>query len=267
MTSALIETRGLAARYGDFQALWGIDFHVAAGEVVALIGANGAGKSTFLRSLMGLQAVAPGMVLLDGTAVGGSAPHEMVRRGLAMVPEGRRLFTGMSVDDNLRVAIDQARALGLHSRPATATAAAGSVEPWTLARLHRLFPILEDKRRVPVESLSGGQQQMVAIGRALLLQPRLLLCDELSLGLAPLVVREIHAALPGIAAAGTAIVLVEQDVALAQRASRRLYCMLEGRITLTGPSAEVPREAIAAAYFGAGHAPAAAHAGAPQALA
>ncbi|MEY4413660.1 MAG: high-affinity branched-chain amino acid transport ATP-binding protein LivF [Pseudomonadota bacterium] len=238
--STLLSTQGLVARYGDFQALFGLDLQVAAGEVVALIGANGAGKSTLLRSLCGLLPVAPGMVRLDGQDVGGQAPHEMVRRGVALVPEGRRLFAGMTVEDNLRVAIDQARKLRVRAHG----------EAWTLDRLHALFPALASKARVPVESLSGGQQQMVAIGRALLLQPRLLLCDELSLGLAPLVIREIYAALPGIAAAGTAIVVVEQDVALAQRASRRLYCLLEGRITLQGASAAIPREAIAQAYFG-----------------
>ncbi len=243
MTAPLLSTHGLDARYGDFQALFGIDFEIAPGEVVALIGANGAGKSTLLRSLTGLLPVAPAMVHFDGQPAGGSAPHQMVQRGLALVPEGRRLFTGMTVEDNLRVAIDHARAL---------TASAAS--PWTLARVQALFPILKDKRRVPVESLSGGQQQMVAISRALLSQPRLLLCDELSLGLAPLVIREIYAALPDIAATGTAIVLVEQDVALARKASHRLYCMLEGRITLTGRSAEIDRGDIARAYFGADHA-------------
>lgn len=244
MSQPLLSTHGLVARYGDFQALWGIDFEIAAGEVVALIGANGAGKSTLLRSLTGLLPVAPDRVRFDGQPVGGLPPHALVKRGLAMVPEGRRLFTGMTVEDNLRVAIDHARTPGAETR----------AEPWTLPRVQALFPILKDKRRVPVESLSGGQQQMVAIGRALLAQPRLLLCDELSLGLAPLVIREIYAALPRIAATGTALVLVEQDVALARQASHRLYCMLEGRVTLTGRSDTIDRADIARAYFGAGHA-------------
>jgi branched-chain amino acid transport system ATP-binding protein len=244
MSAAILSTHGLCAGYGDFQALFGIDFELAAGETVALIGANGAGKSTLLRALMGLLPVAAEMVHFDGTPVGGSAPHAMVQRGLAMVPEGRRLFTGMTVEENLRVAIDHAR--GLDGRPRLGV--------WTLARLYTLFPILQDKRRAPVEALSGGQQQMVAIGRALLSQPRVLLCDELSLGLAPLVIKEIYNALPGIAAEGTALVLVEQDVALARNASRRLYCLLEGRVTLTGASAQIDRARIAQAYFGAGHA-------------
>jgi branched-chain amino acid transport system ATP-binding protein len=244
MSGALLSTQGLCAGYGDFQALFGIDFEIAPGEVVALIGANGAGKSTLLRSLMGLLPVAREMVRFDGATVGGSEPHQMVQRGLALVPEGRRLFSGMTVEENLRVAQDHARR----------SAREGGARLWTLERLFALFPVLQVKRRTPVESLSGGQQQMVAIGRALMSQPRVLLCDELSLGLAPLVIREIYQALPGIAAEGTALVLVEQDVGLARSASSRLYCLLEGRVTLTGPSAELDRPRIAQAYFGAGHA-------------
>jgi branched-chain amino acid transport system ATP-binding protein len=156
------------------------------------------------------------------------------------VPEGRRLFSGMSVADNLRVAMDHA--------------AAPHGEGWTLDRVYKLFPILKEKQAVPVQSLSGGQQQMVAIGRALLNQPRLLLCDEISLGLAPKVVREIYQSIPSIANSGTAVVVVEQDVGLARSASDRLYCMLEGRVTLTGWSADISREAIGEAYFGASHA-------------
>ncbi|WP_193176958.1 ABC transporter ATP-binding protein [Oricola nitratireducens] len=239
MSAALLSTHGLKAFYGDFQALFGIDFEVAPGEVVALIGANGAGKSTFLKSVMGVIRVAPEMVLLDGQPTGGAASHHMVAKGVGIVPEGRRLFTGMSVEDNLRVAID-------HS--------AGGNDTWSLGRVYELFPILEEKRRDLVQSLSGGQQQMVSIGRALLNQPRVLLCDEISLGLAPKVINEIYAAIPSISAAGTAIVLVEQDVGLAKKASDRLYCMLEGKVTLTGKSADISREDISAAYFGAGHA-------------
>ncbi|PWE27626.1 ABC transporter ATP-binding protein [Pararhodobacter marinus] len=238
--SALLSTHGLIAGYGDMRALHGIDLRVDPGETVALIGANGAGKSTLLRAIMGLLPVAPDMIRLDGKPVGGSAPHRMVREGLAIVPEGRRLFTGMSVEENLRVASEHA--------------ADPVAEPWTLERVYALFPILKEKARISVENLSGGQQQMVSIGRALLAQPRLLLCDEISLGLAPKVVREIYAALPEISANGTALVLVEQDVGLAQRASQRLYCLLEGRVTLHGQSGEIARDAISAAYFGASHA-------------
>ncbi|MCA2013554.1 ABC transporter ATP-binding protein [Cereibacter sphaeroides] len=236
----LLSTHGLIAGYGDMRALHGIDLSVNAGETVALIGANGAGKSTLLRAIMGLLPVAPEMIRLNGQPVGGRAPHRMVREGLAIVPEGRRLFTGMSVEENLRVASEHA------AKPVA--------EPWTLERVYALFPILKEKSRTPVENLSGGQQQMVSIGRGLLAQPRILLCDEISLGLAPKVVREIYAALPEITANGTALVLVEQDVGLAQRASHRLYCLLEGRVTLQGSSAEISRDAISTAYFGASHA-------------
>lgn len=240
MTLPLLSTHGLVARYGDFQALHGIDFEIGAGEIVALIGANGAGKSTLLKSIMGILRVAPDMVRFVGHPVGGSPPHRMVSQGVAIVPEGRRLFTGMSVEDNLRVAIDNA-----------ATAKAGG---WSLERVLDFFPMLREKRRTLVQSLSGGQQQMVAIGRALLNQPRVLLCDEISLGLAPKVVKEIYQSIPSISEAGTAIILVEQDVGLARSASNRLYCMLEGRVTLTGKSADITREAIGEAYFGGAHA-------------
>jgi len=189
---------------------------------------------------MGLLRVAPEMVRLDGRPVGGSKPNRMVSEGVAIVPEGRRLFTGMSVVDNLRVAIDHAAV------PRRAA--------WTLDRVFDLFPILHEKQAVPVQSLSGGQQQMVAIGRALLNQPRLLLCDEISLGLAPKVVKEIYRAIPSISANGTAIILVEQDVGLARSASNRLYCMLEGRVSLTGRSQDISREVIGSAYFGGAHA-------------
>jgi branched-chain amino acid transport system ATP-binding protein len=235
--TTVLSTHGLVAGYGDMRALHGIDIEVAAGETVALIGANGAGKSTLLRSIMGLRPVARGMVQLDGQPVGGTSPDVMVSRGVAIVPEGRRLFADMTVEENLRVALDHC------AKPRRAA--------WTLERVYDLFPILREKRRDYSQKLSGGQQQMVAIGRGLLAQPRVLLCDEISLGLAPRVVREIYAALPAVTAAGTALVIVEQDVSLAQRASQRLYCLLEGRITLQGRSAEIRRDQISAAYFGA----------------
>jgi len=239
MSAALLSTHDLKAFYGDFQALFGINFEIGSGEVVALIGANGAGKSTFLKSIMGVIGVAHEMVSLDGQSTGGSPPHSMVAKGVSIVPEGRRLFTGMSVEDNLRVAIDHA---------------AGGANTWSLGRVYDLFPILKEKRSDLVQSLSGGQQQMVSIGRALLNQPRVLLCDEISLGLAPKVINEIYEVIPSISEAGTAIVLVEQDVGLAKKASDRLYCILEGRVMLTGRSADISREDISAAYFGAGHA-------------
>lgn len=233
MSAHFLQTRGLKAHYGDAQALFGIDFQVDEGETIAVIGANGAGKSTFMKSLTGLVKVAPDSVLIEGRPAGGSRPGDIVRQGVALVPEGRRLFPSLSVEENLRMG-----------------AYAGRSGPWSLERLYGLFPILKEKRKVPGTSLSGGQQQMVAIGRALMSNPRLLLCDEISLGLAPIVIKEIYDALPAIAAEGMGIVVVEQDVMVAQRVSQRLYCFQEGRVSLEGASEGFTREQISQAYFG-----------------
>ncbi|MBS0348641.1 MAG: ABC transporter ATP-binding protein [Proteobacteria bacterium] len=233
MTAPFLQTVGLRAHYGDAQALFGIDFHIGEGETVAVIGANGAGKSTFLKSVTGLVRVAPEAVLIDGKPSGGSVPGDIVRQGVALVPEGRRLFPSLSVEENLLMG-------GYARRPG----------PWSLQRLYGMFPILKEKRKLPATSLSGGQQQMVAIGRALMSNPRLLLCDEISLGLAPIVIKEIYDALPAIAAEGMSVVIVEQDVMVAQRVSQRLYCFQEGRVSLEGASDGFTREQISQAYFG-----------------
>ncbi len=233
MGAPLVSTHGLQAFYGDAQALFGIDFHVDAGEVVAIIGANGAGKSTLLKSLTGLVKVPADAVRFEGAPVGGRPPGQIVRLGLAMVPEGRRLFPSLTVEENLMMG-----------------AVAGRPGPWNLRRLYGLFPILEQKRRNPGTALSGGQQQMVAIGRALMSNPRVLLCDELSLGLAPIVIKEIYDALPAFTAEGMSVVVVEQDVTVAQRVSRRVVCLQEGRVSLEGASDALTREQISAAYFG-----------------
>ena len=229
----LLQARGLEAFHGDAQALFGIDFELAEGELVAVIGANGAGKSTLLKSLTGLVRAPREAVRWKGEAIGGLAPGEIVRRGLALVPEGRRLFPSLSVEENLL--------MGSLSRRAG---------PWTLGRIYQMFPILQDKRHQPGTSLSGGQQQMVALGRALMSNPQALLCDELSLGLAPIVIREIYQAMPQITGEGMAVVIVEQDVSLAQRVSRRLYCLQEGRVSLQGACEALSRDQISRAYFG-----------------
>ena len=233
MGRALVETAGLTAHYGDAQALFGIDFRLETGELVAIIGANGAGKSTFLKALTGLVKVPQDSVRFDGAPIGGLPPGQIVRRGLAMVPEGRRLFPSLSVEENLLMG-----------------ATAGRAGPWNLARLYAMFPILEQKRRQPGTSLSGGQQQMVALGRALMSNPTVLLCDELSLGLAPIVIREIYDAMPRFTAEGMSVVVVEQDVTVAQRVSQRVYCFQEGRVSLEGASDALTREQISRAYFG-----------------
>jgi branched-chain amino acid transport system ATP-binding protein len=231
--SDLLTTNGLQAFYGDAQALFGIDFELARGELVAIIGANGAGKSTFLKCLTGLVRAPHDAVRFKGEAIGGLPPGDIVRRGLAMVPEGRRLFPSLSVEENLLMG-------GLSSRSG----------PWNLQRVYSLFPILSEKRHQPSTSLSGGQQQMVALGRALMSNPELLLCDELSLGLAPIVINEIYAAMPTITGEGMTVVIVEQDLTMAQRVSQRLYCFQQGRVSLQGRSGELSRDAISHAYFG-----------------
>jgi branched-chain amino acid transport system ATP-binding protein len=231
--TALLESHGLKAFYGDAQALFGVDFALSQGELVAVIGSNGAGKSTLLKCLTGLVRAPRDAVHFKGEAIGGLPPGEIVKRGLAMVPEGRRLFASLSVEENLLIG-------GLTGRKG----------PWDLDRLYALFPILAQKRHDPGTALSGGQQQMVALGRALMSNPDVLLCDELSLGLAPIVIREIYAAMPDITREGMTVVIVEQDVTMAQRVSQRIYCLQEGRVSLQGRSDALTREQITQAYFG-----------------
>ncbi len=231
----LLETRALTARYGDFQALFGVDITLSEGETVAIIGANGAGKTTLLRTIAGVLKTAPDMVRLDGKGIGGRPADEIMKRGVAMVPEGRKLFPSLSVEENLLIGAQARKVPG----------------PWSLDRVYDLFPILREKRAVPGTALSGGQQQMVAIGRALMSNPRVLLCDEISLGLAPVVIRDIYAAFPQIRAGGASVIVVEQDIGQAMKVATRVYCMMEGRVTLEGAPAALSREAIHAAYFGA----------------
>src|SRR6202041_642701 len=191
----LLQTQSLSAFYGDFQALFDINVNVEQGETVAIIGANGAGKTTLLRAVAGALPTKPEMVIFDGQPIGHLTPHEVVRLGIAMVPEGRRLFPSLSVEENLL--------LGAHSE---------RKGPWTLGRVYELFPRLYDLRHLPSTALSGGQQQMAAVGRGLMSNPRLLLCDELSLGLAPIVIRDIYDCLGKITAEGTTVGLVGQEI-------------------------------------------------------
>ncbi|HEY1361085.1 MAG TPA: ABC transporter ATP-binding protein [Xanthobacteraceae bacterium] len=234
MPEPLLELRGLDAFYGDFQALSGVSLRVAPGEIVAVIGANGAGKSTLLKCIAGMVRSRRDAVRFDGAPIGGLPAHAVVARGIALVPEGRRLFPSLSVEENLLIG-----------------GQLGRRGPWTIDRVFRLFPMLAERARQPSTSLSGGQQQMVAIGRALMSNPRLLLCDEISLGLAPIVVREVYARLPSIVAEGSSLVIVEQDIVQALKAASRVYCLQEGRVALSGASGALTREAISAAYFGA----------------
>jgi branched-chain amino acid transport system ATP-binding protein len=233
MSERLLEVRALDAHYGDFQALFGVSMRVEQGDVVAVIGANGAGKSTLLKCIAGAMRVRHNAILLNGVPVGGEPAHEMVARGIAMVPEGRRLFPSLTVEENLLVA-----------------GQLGRKGPWNLKRVYELFPMLAEHRRQPSPSLSGGQQQMVAIGRALMSNPRLLLCDEISLGLAPIVIRDIYACIPTIAGEGISLIIVEQDIVQALQTARQVYCLQEGRVALQGEARSLTREKIAAAYFG-----------------
>lgn len=232
----LLETEALQAFYGDFQALFGIDVTVEEGETVALIGANGAGKSTFLRAITGMISSSGTKLEFDGESIAGWAADRIHKAGIAMVPEGRRLFPSLSVEENLLIG------------------ASGSRKgEWTLERVYDLFPDLVSKRMNPGQALSGGQQQMVAIGRALMSNPRLLVCDEISLGLAPKIIKDIYTAVPRIRETGSSILIVEQDVGQALSVADRVHCFMEGRITLTGTPNEISRAQIADAYFGATH--------------
>jgi branched-chain amino acid transport system ATP-binding protein len=231
---ALLETHELTAFYGDFQALYGIDSYIEPGEIIAMIGANGAGKSTYLTALAGLRSTRLEAIIFDGRPIGGHTPAAIVKAGIVMVPEGRRLFPSLNVEENLLI--------GNYGRKVPG--------PWTLDAVYRLFPILQERRQQPSTTLSGGQQQMVALGRALMANPRLLLCDEISLGLAPLVIRDIYQALAKIRAEGAAVIIVEQNINQALQTADRVYCLLEGRVTLSGRPAEPSKERISAAYFG-----------------
>jgi branched-chain amino acid transport system ATP-binding protein len=229
----LLEVAGLDGWYGDFQALFGVSVSVAAGEVVAIIGANGAGKSTLLRTVAGLLPRTDGSVTFEGKDLAGVPAHRRVALGISLVPEGRRIFPSLSVEENLLVG-----------------AQAGRPRPWTVAAVLELFPMLAGRRRSGGGRLSGGEQQALAIGRGLMANPRLLLLDEVSLGLAPIVVRRVYEALPAIRAAGTTVVVIEQDIGQALRAADRVYCLLEGRVALEGAPEDLDRDRIAAAYFG-----------------
>jgi branched-chain amino acid transport system ATP-binding protein len=234
--SALLEVSHLTVRHGQLQALTDVSLRVDTGAVVAVIGANGAGKSTLLGAIAGLLTPAGGSIAFDGQSLLGQPAHRRVARGLSLVLEGRRLFPSLSVEDNLRTG-------AYLERPG----------PWSLERIFELFPWMKDRRRQVATKLSGGEQQAVAIARGLLSNPRLLLLDEVSLGLAPVVVRKLYALLPRILSEGTSLLLVEQDVSQALRAADHVVCLLEGRISLEGPPCALSPPAIEAAYFGVSH--------------
>jgi branched-chain amino acid transport system ATP-binding protein len=229
----LLGVEQLDARHGLLQAVRGVTFEIAAGETLALVGANGAGKTTLLRTIAGAHKPAAGRILFDGADVTAVPAYARLRTGIALVPEGRRLFAGMTVKENLTVA-------GAHGRPG----------PWNIDAVIEAFPLLRGKLNRRAGNLSGGEQQATAIGRALMANPRLLLLDEVSLGLAPIAVEAVYRSLTALIAGGATIVLVEQDIGRALGVATRLACMLEGRIILQGNAKDLSREQVTEAYFG-----------------
>jgi branched-chain amino acid transport system ATP-binding protein len=229
----LVEIERLEAFYGDMQALFGVDLALAAGECVALVGANGAGKSTLLKCLTGLLEVGGGDIRLAGRSLKGLPAEAVSRLGVSMSPEGRMLFASLTVEENLTMG-------ALNKRTG----------PWSLARIYDLFPVLMERRTQLAPTLSGGQQQMVAIGRALMANPVVMLCDEISLGLAPIVVGQIYQSFADIRREGTAMIVVEQDIQRALAVADRVVCLLKGRITLEAKASDVSLTALTQAYFG-----------------
>jgi len=229
----LLEVRDLTVMHGQLRAVAGVSLTVRAGDVHAIIGANGAGKSTLLRTIAGLHRAAHGTIALEGVDLSAVPPERRLAAGIALVPEGRRLFPSLTLEENLLVG-------SYNARPG----------PWSVERVYELFQWMWDRRRQRTAQMSSGEQQAVAIGRALVSNPRVLLLDELSLGLAPAVVRQIYALLPELRRSGMTLLLVEQDVSQAVRVASSIQCLLEGRTTLEGRPSEFTPEQIEAAYFG-----------------
>jgi len=221
----MLEIRGLDVRYGEAHALWDVDLEVGDGEVVCIVGSNGAGKTTLVQAIAGMLPIAGGTVRIGGADVAGQPAHVVCRAGVAIVPEGRRIFPGLTVGDNLDLGAYRREARGFHAE--------------SLDRVRTLFPRLAERRRQLAGSLSGGEQQMLAIGRALMARPRLLLMDEPSLGLAPVIVDEVFDVIDTINRAGMSVLLVEQNVERALEISHRGYLLSEGRIGLEGPAADL----------------------------
>jgi len=230
---SLLSVENLELRHGLLEAVRGVSLTLEQGETVALVGANGAGKTTLLRALAGAHRASGGTITFDGVDITRRRAHECVRMGISLVPEGRRLFGNLTVEENLLVAAQR-------KRPGH----------WNVETLIEAFPLLQRLRHQRAATLSGGEQQAAAIGRALISNPRLLLLDEVSLGLAPLAVDAVYSSLATVIAAGATILLVEQDLTRAVSVAQRVVCMLEGRFVLEGRAAELSREQITDAYFG-----------------
>uniref|UniRef100_A0A2A4Z0M6 ABC transporter ATP-binding protein n=1 Tax=OCS116 cluster bacterium TaxID=2030921 RepID=A0A2A4Z0M6_9PROT len=233
MDNSLLRINNLSSGYGDFQALFDVSFCLEENSVLGLVGANGAGKTTLFKSILGLLPRDKSMIQFRQQDIGHLSANKLAGLGIAMVPEGRRLFSSLSVYENLRIAADY-----------------GRTGYWTIERVFELFPILVEKQKMPALSLSGGQQQMVAIGRALVANPEVILFDELSLGLAPTVVNDVYAAMPTIIESGISAILVEQDIERVRKISQNLVCMREGKIVLSGEASQFTKEQLTTAYFG-----------------
>ena len=231
--SLLLAVEGLSVFNDKFRAIDHVDISVGAGEIVSIIGANGAGKSTLLKAIIGQADRVEGKISFAGSDIVGQATETIVASGIMLVPEGRRLFPSLTVEENLRLGWSVGR-----------KGAIGLADVW------RQFPKLAERRMQKAGSLSGGQQQMVALGRALLANPRLLLCDEISLGLAPKVVNELYALVPDIKRRGIGILIVEQDIERSLTVADRFYCLLEGKVTLAGRPGDVTRDVVMKHYFG-----------------
>jgi branched-chain amino acid transport system ATP-binding protein len=231
MADRILELSGVDIRYGLFQAVFGIDLAVDRGEAVAIIGANGAGKSTLLNAIAGLVPVHAGSITYQGRRLDDVPAHKRVGMGIALVPEGRRIFASLTVEENLLI--------GGHS---------GRPGPWTVERVLETFPLLQRLMKRQTTGLSGGERQALAIGRGLMSNPDLILLDEVSLGLAPIVVKQVYEAIPAIREQGTTVLVVEQDVN--QALAVRFSCMLEGRVSLSGDTTNVDHARITEAYFG-----------------
>jgi branched-chain amino acid transport system ATP-binding protein len=249
--SSLLQVRDLTVHHGQLKALSAISLSVAEGEVYAIIGANGAGKTTLLRTIAGLHSPTSGSVVFDGKDVSGTRPEKRAHAGIVMVPEGRRLFPSLTLEENLKVGASYARKSPRGYDGGVRGGRPPEEAPWTIQRVYETFPFMKDRRGQKTAQMSGGEQQQVAIGRALVANPRLLLLDELSLGLAPVIVQRIYDTLPQILESGITVLLVEQDVTQARRVATRLQCLLEGHTTLEGKPEDFTPEQVEAAYFGA----------------
>jgi branched-chain amino acid transport system ATP-binding protein len=232
-TTPLLSIENLSVYHGQFRAVSSVTITVGAGEIVSIIGANGAGKSSLLKAIVGQVDRVEGAIRFQGEDLAGQPTAQIVKKGVALVPEGRRLFPSLTVEENLAVGWEVGRR--------------GDIG---FDEIYTYFPVLREKRRQLSRELSGGQQQMVAVGRALLANPKLLLCDEISLGLAPTIIKDLYEIIPTIRARGIGILVVEQDITRSLAVADRFYCLLEGKMNLTGRPADVTHDTVVKHYFG-----------------